>query len=193
MTNILKTDRNNRRNSIREMLRKSYTQMDIANELNLSQGTISNEIKSMFREASIWFGDLAKESFIYEYHETIAALDQSMKDSHIQIEKLEKRTERLREMNDELFKAGGDVKTVGTDAQIMSNFITIESNFHTSRQNYVKLIDDAKKKRGELLHKGPMMYAIELALKGNPGEKKIPTPQLDILKGTDQLNNTDEE
>jgi len=187
--NILKKERNARRNTIRELLRKNHTQFQIATALNLSQPTIHREIKSMFRESYIWFGDLAMEGFIHEYHELIVALDNSIRDSYLQIDKLEERTERLREMNDELFEKGGDVKSTGSDAQIMSNYLTIESNYHAARQNYVKLIDDARKKRGDLLHKGPMMYAIENALKGKT--EKMPTPQLKALQGN-QLNTTEE-
>lgn len=187
----IKNERNTRRNSIRELLRKNYTQWEIAQDLNLDQSTISREISSMFRESHIWFGDLAKEAFIHEYHETIKALDHSIKDNYLQIDKLELRIDKLRKLNEEELEGGGDVKTSGTSAQILSNLITIEGTYHAARQNYVKLIDDSRKKRGELLHKGPMMYAIESELKGSKGTAKKPTPQLEALRG-DQLNNTDE-
>lgn len=188
-----------RKSLIVKYLKQNYSVQEIATKLNVHESTVYREMEAMYEESKIWFQDLADRSFIYDYHKTIQVLEETISNSYKDLEDLEKRTKRLREMNEDILKTVPEKKP-GTSAILLQNLNSVEATYRNTKQNYYKLIEDCTRKKANLLNKGPRIYAVEQLLRKAKADNFKPK-EMDSLNvkgeleliGSEDLNNENEE
>lgn len=171
-----------RKITIREMLEKRYTVDQISIKTGIPRRTIYKYIDKFRTEANIWFQNLAAREFIPELKSVADMIDSSIKQCYDELELIEKKYDQMIDETRSLYEESKNhEKSIQYRIQIRSKICELESNRIKERKDYIKIIQDFKIKRGQLLNKVPMVYAIEYAIKRKSLVPE-PTPQIDALK-----------
>jgi transposase-like protein len=153
--------------SIKELLDKNYTTAQIAKELGVNVRTIFRYKRKFKMEAHHWFRTLANAEFVPEIKKTIDMLDRNIMECYQSLKEIEVIYDKLEEEAKELFsKAEAAQKgSLHYQNEFFAKKLDVVGQKLSKKNELRKMIHEFELKRGNLLGKMPMAYAIQYVIK----------------------------
>lgn len=181
--------------TIKELLNERYTVDQIALKTGLSRRTIYRHMEKFQKEAELWFYKLADNGFLSQLKDTMDMLDKSINECYDRLHEVDTNYDKLEEEARKIMdQAAGQKGELHYKTELFNTICKLHADREARKDVLGKMIHDFEIKRGTLLHKVPMAFAIDYAIKKKSIQPE-PTPQiksLDVERIRDDYNRQEE-